>query len=65
MSQHTQQMPLASMTQVKYFSTETVEAAWLRPRMKYSHDNIDILPPVVYYKLGYNGNCYFEKTMIQ
>lgn len=37
-SQQTQQMRLASMTQVKYFSTETIEAAWLRARMKYPHD---------------------------
>lgn len=63
MSQLTQQMDLAPMTQVKYFSAETIEAAWLRPSMKSPCGNTDVLPRVVYYRLGYNGKRYFKKTL--
>lgn len=43
MNQLTRQMHLAPMTQVKYFSTETIEAAWLRASLKSLHDNIGTL----------------------
>jgi len=46
----------------EYFSTESIEAAWFRASIKSPCGNTDILPLVVYYRLGYDGKCYFKKT---
>lgn len=43
MSQITQQIDLAPMPQVKYFSAETVDAAWLRASAKFPCGKIEIL----------------------
>lgn len=44
MSQVTQQIDLAPMPQVKYFSAETVNAAWLRASVKFPCGKIEMLP---------------------
>lgn len=62
MSQLTRQMHLAPMTQVKYFSTETIEAARLRASTKSLHGSTDTLRLLGVIRLVIIANVISKKT---